>query len=112
MSTLSPSASSLVDLLDEVDLYLLLLLLQILEGSLIVLRANLEAAIDHIRKEELAAQRVKPTIRAQRQSFDDIASVLSPVHFRRMFRMTRHSFDRLCERIISKIGEDAFKSQE
>lgn len=113
MSTLSPSASSLVDLLDEVDLCLLLLLLQILEGSLIVLRANLDAAIDHIRKDELAAQRAKPTIRAQeRQSFDDIARVLSPSHFRRMFRMTRSSFDRLCECIISKVGDDVFKSQE
>ena len=53
-TTLSPSASSLVDLLDGVDLSLLLLLLQILEGSLIVLRAHLEAALDHIRKDELA----------------------------------------------------------
>ncbi len=95
MSTLLASAyaSSIVDLLDEVDLYLVLLFLQILEGNLIVLRANLEAAIDHIQKDELAAQRAKPNIRAQRESFNDIVKVLSPAHFRRMFRMNRPSFD-------------------
>ncbi len=114
MSTLLPSscASSLVDLLDEVDLYLLLLFLQILEGNLIVLRANLEAAIDHIQKDELAAQRAKPHICAQRESFNDIVNVLSPAHFWRMFRMNRPSFDRLCGCIIYKVGDAVFKSQE
>ena len=111
---LSPTdTSSIVDKLDEVDLCLLLLLLQILEGNLIVLRANLEAALDHIRKDELAAQRAKPNVPAQRRSFNAIAGVLSPIHFRRMFRMNRASFDRLCKCIISKVGDDAvFKSQE
>jgi hypothetical protein len=111
---LSPTdTSSIVDKLDEVDLCLLLLLLQILEGNLIVLRANLEAALDHIRKDELAAQRAKPNVPAQRRSFNAIAGVLSPIHFWRMFRMKRASFDRLCKCIISKVGDDAvFKSQE
>ncbi len=111
---LSPTdTSSIVDKLDKVDLCLLLLLLQILEGNLIVLRANLEAALDHIRKDELAAQRAKPNVPAQRRSFNAIAGVLSPIHFRRMFRMNRASFDRLCKCIISKVGDDAvFKSQE
>ncbi len=106
---LSPSdSSSILDLLDEVDLCLLLLLLQFLEGNLIVLRANLEAALDkNIRKDELAAQRAKPNIPVQQRSFNAIAGVLSPIHFRRMSRMNRPSFDRLCKRIISKVGDEA-----
>ena len=109
-STLSPS--SLVDQLDELDLYILLLLLQILEGNLIVLRASLVAAMDLIRKEDLNAKRAKPNVARRRQSFEEISRVLLPLHFRRMFRMNRCSFDKLCECVMFKVGEGVFKSQE
>ena len=105
------SSSSLLEELDELDLCILLLLLHTLEGELLVLRANLIAAWDRIRKEEFTAKRAKPNV-ARRQSFDQFIQVLSPIHFRRMFRMNRCSFDRLCECVISKVGESTFKSQE
>ena len=94
--SLSPHSSALVNQLDELDLSILLLLLQVLQDSLTVLRENLVAALHHIRKEDLRAKRAKPNV-APRKSFDEIAGVLSPVHFRRMFRMNRCSFDRLCD---------------
>ena len=90
------SSSSLLKELDKLDLCILLLLLHTLEGELLVLRANLIAAWDRIRKEEFTAKRAKPNV-ARRQSFDQIIQVLSPIHFCRMIRMNRCSFDRLCE---------------
>ena len=78
----SPSVG--VNELDELDLHILLLLLQILEGSLLVLRENLVAAMDQIRKEEFIAKRAKPNV-SRRCSFDTITKSLSPIHFRRMF---------------------------
>jgi hypothetical protein len=47
------------------------------------------------------AKRAKPNV-ARRQSYDQIIEVLSPIHFCRMFRMHRCSFDILCECVISK----------
>jgi DDE superfamily endonuclease len=104
-------STSLIEELDEVDLCLLLLLLHLLEGELIVLRANLVAALDHIRLAEFNETRAKPSV-VQRKTFEEITGVLSPIHFRRMFRMNRYSFERLCECIIFKVGESVFKSQE
>ena len=37
---------------------------------------------------------------------------ISDRHFRRMFRMSRHCFKLLCQKIISHIGESKFKSEE
>ena len=57
------------------------------------------------------AKRAKPNV-ARRQSYDQIIEVLSPIHFCRMFRMHRCSFDRLCECVNSKVGESTLKLQE
>jgi hypothetical protein len=105
------SPLSLLKELDELDLCILLLLLHTLEGELLVLRANLIASMDCIRRESFTAKRAKPKV-ARRQSFDQIIQVLSPIHFRRMFRMHRCSFDRLCECVNSKVGESTLKLQE
>ena len=105
----SPSVG--VNELDELDLHILLLLLQILlEGSLLVLRENLVAAMDQIRKEEFIAKRAKPNV-SRRCSFDTITKSLSPIHFRRMFRMNRGSFDKLCDTIALKVGDSVFKPE-
>ncbi len=57
------SSSSLLEELDELDLCILLLLLHTLEGEWLVLRANLIAAWDRIRKEEFTSIRAKQTLR-------------------------------------------------
>ena len=107
----SDSTSLSLDHLDDLDLHILLILLQILEGSLHLLRANLFAALHQIRKEDFIATRAKPNV-APRKTFHEITDALSPIHFRRMFRMNRDSFNRLCDCITSKLGEDAFKSDQ
>jgi hypothetical protein len=108
----SPHSSSLfIDQLHDLDLHILLLLLQILEGNLVLLRANLVAAMHQIRKEELVATREKPNI-IRRHSFDQITRALSPIQFRRMFRMNRDSFARLCNCIALKVGDRVFKSDQ
>jgi len=108
------STSSLhsLSLLDELDLCMLLLLLNVLEHEVTVLRANVVAAMDQIRREELTAQRAKPNTTARRKSFEQIIGVLSPKAFHRMFRMNRDSFDKLCENVIAKVGACVFKSEE
>ena len=111
-STLSPHSSSLfIDQLHDLDLHIMLLLLQLLEGNLLLLRANLVAALHQIQKEDFIATRAKPNA-VRRLSFDQIIQALSPIQFRRMFRMNRGSFDRLCKRIALKVGDSVFKSDQ
>jgi hypothetical protein len=95
--------SSFLEELDDLDwCSILLLLLNTLEGELIVLRANLIAAMDQICRGDLMEKPAKPNF-WRRQSFDQIIQVLSPIQFHRMSRRIRCSFDRLCECIISNI---------
>ena len=89
----------------------MLLLLQIMEGTLHVLRENVLYVMHHIQKEKFAASRAKPNVHPRR-TFNQLANTLSTRQFRRMFRMNIDSFDRLCNCIISKVGDDVFKSEE
>ena len=86
-------SSSLLKELDDLDLCILLLLLHTLEGE-IILRANLVAARDPIRREDLTEKRAKPNV-ARQQSYDQIIQVLSPIHFCRMLRMNWCNFHRV-----------------
>ena len=43
--------------------------------------------------------------------WSEVNKRISDKQFRKMFRMTRDCFDKLCERIISKVGQPKFKSQ-
>ncbi len=54
-------SSSLLEELDELDLCILLLLLHTLDGESMVLRANLIAARDRIRREDFTEKRAKPS---------------------------------------------------
>ena len=47
-----------------------------------------------------------------RFTWSQINERISDNHFRRMFRMNRDCFKLLCHKIISKIGESKFKSEE
>jgi hypothetical protein len=107
-STSSPHPLSV---LDELDLYMLLLLLHVLENELTVLRANVVAALDHIRRDKLSAKRAKPNSTTRRKSFEQIIGVLLPTTFHRMFRMNRESFDKLCVYINAQVGAKIFKSE-
>ena len=46
----------------------------------------------------------------KRMSWIEINKKTSDIHFRRMFRMDRNTFNQLCHRIISAVGEPEFKS--
>ena len=46
-----------------------------------------------------------------RPSWDEINLRISDTHFRRMFRISRHCFQLLCNKVIANVGESQFKSQ-
>jgi hypothetical protein len=48
----------------------------------------------------------------QRKSWNEFQGKLSDRGFRRMFRMPRHCFTRLCRSIESNVGAEEFKSEE
>lgn len=96
--------------MDALDMAFLLILLQIAQVQLSALQARLFHCLDEIKKEERRASRSKPTCRA-RSSWAEWSSAVSDTIFRRMFRMPRDSFNKLCELIEDKIGKDVFKSE-
>ena len=44
-------------------------------------------------------------------SWSHVSSRISDLQFRRMFRMSRACFDRLCQKIIVAVGESSFRSE-
>ena len=46
-----------------------------------------------------------------RITWSSVSHRISDKQFRRMFRMSRHCFNQLCQHIILSIGEDKFKSE-
>ena len=47
----------------------------------------------------------------ERPSWEQVNKGISATHFRRMFRMSRECFNKLCGIIILNVGEDQFKSE-
>jgi hypothetical protein len=65
------SFSLFINQLHDLDLHIMLLLLQLLEGIFLLLRANLVAALRQIQKEGFVATRAKPNV-VCRHSFDQV----------------------------------------
>jgi len=49
--------------------------------------------------------------RAPRRTWSDLSNAVPDRMFKRMFRMNKPSFERLCSKICDKVGEDEFKSE-
>ena len=62
--------------------------------------------LDNVRSKAAYGRRKKVCIR-----WSEVNKRISDKQFRKMFRKTRDSFDKLCERIIKKVGKRNFKSQ-
>ena len=48
----------------------------------------------------------------KRVTWSQVRERISDRHFRRMFRMSHHCFQLLCQKIIAHVGESNFKSEE
>jgi hypothetical protein len=55
--------------------------------------------------------RFNPCPKPARQTWEDFSNMLSDDLFRRMFRMPKLTFTRLCNEIKIAVGEDSFKSE-
>jgi hypothetical protein len=93
-----------------VEMYFLLLILQLsLQHLLIMFQQQGNLLQEHI-LEQRRLNRLLP-MEKQRPTWAHFSSLLSDRVFQRMFRMPCQVFNKLCERLIEKIGEPAFKSE-
>ena len=53
-----------------------------------------------------------PKKRSPRPSWASVEDSINDCHFRRMFRMPKETFHKLCNKIETKVGEDVFKSDQ
>ena len=70
------------------------------------------ALIKHIQLSDLRSHQALHRRKKVREKWSDFNKRISDRQFRRLFRMNRDCFYRLCSRIIAAIGEKAFKSEE
>ena len=62
--------------------------------------------ISEIKSQEADRRRIK-----ERQRFRDMEKAISPIMFRRMFRMPKEWFKELCQIIERNVGKEAFMSE-
>jgi hypothetical protein len=103
-------ATNYFEEMDNADCSLLLLVLHVLQMELSNIRTNLVLLLQKVERAAICQERSARRI-PQRRSFEQLADSLSTVQFRRMFRMQRASFDKLCDAIITKVGKGVFKSE-
>ena len=103
--------SSPLDDLDIIDLSVLLLLLQVIESEMATMKLHLLVLLRKLDYQEKQQSRARPAVSTEpRSTFVSMSSRFNDRQIRRMFRMNRDTFHDLCEKVISKIGEEAFKS--
>ena len=89
------------------DLLLLLLLLTLLKLQVDDNVASLESLLsDHLREQ----RRLNRSLPREKQvpTWAKFCGHITLHHFRRMFRMSKESFDRLCTKIIDSVGKERF----
>lgn len=96
--------------MDTLDLAFLLVLLQIAQIQLTAIQARLFACLTETQREERRAARSKPQFRT-RCNWETWSAQISDTIFRRMFRMPRDSFNKLCGLIENAVGETVFQSE-
>jgi hypothetical protein len=94
------------------DTLLVLLTLQCLVLQLDELQLMLCQLLYQHGKEERRLSRFKPSPKAARRTWESFSNSISDVLFRRMFRMTKETFSKLCTELQSAVGDDTFKAEE
>lgn len=98
---------------DDEDILMILktleLLLFFLEHQQQVLEERIEELEKDINREYRRMNGSIPGRKDKRKSFGDIITGVSDKMFRRMFRMKRESFFKLCWIICDKVGDETFK---
>lgn len=79
--------------------------------NLLVSTQCLLCLLHRANEEEQEQQRARPA-RRTRKRWHEFTASLSDRIIRRMFRMTRESFSRLCKKIERKVGVETFKSEQ
>ena len=92
---------------EEDEDLLLLVLLNIIQEQIDVVAENIESLLLKHIKEQRRLNRSLPENK-RRPTWDAFCSKISDVHFRRMFRMKKSAFVRLCNKICKRIGEEKF----
>ena len=73
---------------------------------------NLLADLQYKHKlEERKRKRTPETRKEKRKTFSEITSKLTDLQFRRMFRLPRASFYKLCTKIENNVGDGVFKTE-
>jgi hypothetical protein len=72
---------------------------------------ELESLLVQHMKEQRMLNRSLPKEK-KRPPWKQFASMTSDLHFRRMFRMNKVTFECLCERICQKVGEQTFRPED
>jgi len=95
---------------DDVDIIFLLLLLEVMNQKIDTTTTLLQGQLRSLIHQESLLNRRLPQAK-QRKSWHEFTEEISAEHFRRMFRMSTVIFNNLCMRIIDKIGETIFRSE-
>ena len=88
--------------------FILTILPSMLLLGVLTYKANLNALQRYYNVSISARRRRKKT---ELITWSSVSKRISDLQFRRMFRMNRDCFHKLCEKIISCVGEKAFKSE-
>jgi DDE superfamily endonuclease len=95
---------------DDVDIVFVTSMLLLLEEELEEIEKDTESLLmAHIREQ----QRLNRSLPVERKrlTWIQFCSRVTPRHFKRMFRMTRESFDTLCKELCEVVGEKRFRPQ-
>jgi hypothetical protein len=93
------------------DTLLLLLTLQCLLLQLDGLKLSLWELLYEQEQVERPSSRFNPYPKPARQTWHEFSNMLSDDLFRRMFRMPKETFAKLCNEMKEAVGEDSFKSE-
>jgi hypothetical protein len=99
---------------DIVDFSFLLILLELLSEECNEVELELLQLLDEMAKKEGSGSwwdRSKPR-KFSRTSWQNLTESLNDNTFRRLFRMSRETFDILCSKIKEKVTEEVFKSAD
>jgi DDE superfamily endonuclease len=100
-----------VTMIDHDELLLLLLVLQVLSVQLDELIENTESLLVRHIREQKRLDRSLP-VQMKRSTWQLFSDNIADNHFRRMFRMTRPMFAKLCTMIKDGVGQRVFKPEE
>ena len=102
---------NMIENVEDFDLHMLTLTLQLIQLELDALTLNAKEALGALLQEQHRRSR-EPEKKKERPSWSSLFNSTSNRVFRRMFRMKKKSFIKLCDKICAKVGEDKFLPEE